>query len=239
MSTPEIVTPSACTWCGIERRGHGRQYADAAGWHAWERPSQEQILARMQARRLARFVAREGALPMPVGSDPKPLSDERLAQYVALVGRSTPVGAVTAAPGILAVLLEEIQRLRAEREKYVVVPRWDYELLEGQRDRATRAEQRIAELEAERHQTNEALDDAVQALRTRAPREDEADRIVAYRDPGASRVLLCREHGPLYSDLVPVTSEDLPDGGICTYGRSTDYPCNRDVLIDLPEAGGR
>ncbi|WP_200309560.1 hypothetical protein, partial [Streptomyces adelaidensis] len=59
-----IVEPSACTWCGIAQRGHGRQYADAVGWHAWERPSQEQILARMKARRLAATVAARGALPM-------------------------------------------------------------------------------------------------------------------------------------------------------------------------------
>lgn len=69
MSTPEIMEPSACAWCGIARRGHGRQYADAAGWHEWEQPSQEQILARMKARRLQLAVARVGALPMPVGGE--------------------------------------------------------------------------------------------------------------------------------------------------------------------------
>lgn len=68
MSAP-LVEPSACTWCGIAQRGHGRQYADAAGWHAWERPSQEQILARMKARRLQVAVARMGALPVPVGGE--------------------------------------------------------------------------------------------------------------------------------------------------------------------------
>jgi hypothetical protein len=69
MSAPLIVEPSACTWCGIAQRGHGRQYADAAGWHVWERPSQEQILARMKARRLQLAVARAGALPVPVGGE--------------------------------------------------------------------------------------------------------------------------------------------------------------------------
>lgn len=38
--------------------------------HLWERPSDAQILARMKARRLARVVAREGALPVPVGVKP-------------------------------------------------------------------------------------------------------------------------------------------------------------------------
>ncbi|MET7944224.1 hypothetical protein [Streptomyces sp. NPDC005302] len=68
MSAPRTVVPSACRWCAVERRGHGRQFADAVGWHEWAAPSQEQILARMKARRLALTVAREGALPMPVGT---------------------------------------------------------------------------------------------------------------------------------------------------------------------------
>ncbi|MCM8552663.1 hypothetical protein [Streptomyces sp. STCH 565 A] len=70
MSAP-LVEPSACTWCGIARRGHGRQFADAVGWHGWERPSDVQILARMKARRLALTVARVGALPMPAGPEPQ------------------------------------------------------------------------------------------------------------------------------------------------------------------------
>lgn len=65
------VEPSACTWCGIAQRGHGRQYADAVGWHEWAAPSDEQVLARLQARRLARGVAQQGALPMPAGSEPR------------------------------------------------------------------------------------------------------------------------------------------------------------------------
>jgi hypothetical protein len=67
-----VVEPSACTWCGIARRGHGRQFADAAGWHEWERPSDAQVLARMKARRLALTVARVGALPVPVGPEAQP-----------------------------------------------------------------------------------------------------------------------------------------------------------------------
>jgi len=68
MNSLENMEPSACTWCGIARRGHGRQYADAAGYHGWEAPSDAQVLARMKARRLARTVARVGALPVPGGA---------------------------------------------------------------------------------------------------------------------------------------------------------------------------
>ncbi|MFG2670826.1 hypothetical protein [Streptomyces sp. NPDC048445] len=60
--------------------------------------------------------------------------------------------------------------------------------------------------------------------------ETEAATVVAYRDPRNSRVLLCREHGEQWQGVVPVTSEDLPDGGICTFGRLSSLTCGRDVL---------
>jgi hypothetical protein len=50
--------------------------------------------------------------------------------------------------------------------------------------------------------------------------------VVAYRDPDRPAVLLCRAHGGGYWELIPVASEDLPDGGLCTW---TD--CGADVLI--------
>ncbi|MFD7964061.1 hypothetical protein ACFV5J_24990 [Streptomyces zaomyceticus] len=78
------------------------------------------------------------------------------------------------------------------------------------------------------------------ALRINAPSvEDEqaaslrrrgAARIVAYRDPNNPRVLLCRQHGEQWQGVVPVTSNDLPDGGICTFGRLSSHECGRDVL---------
>lgn len=60
----------------------------------------------------------------------------------------------------------------------------------------------------------------------------DVNRVVAYRSQGG-RILRCLAHAP--SDLtgfVPVTSEDLPDGGICTLP-----DCGRDVLI-LGAVGG-
>lgn len=42
--------PNACGLCGIDKRPHGRQYTDTAGWHAWAAPTQEQIKTRMLAR---------------------------------------------------------------------------------------------------------------------------------------------------------------------------------------------
>lgn len=48
-----MITPNGCRWCGIEKRGHGRQ-ATTGGSHTWEQPTQAQIKERMLARRSAR-----------------------------------------------------------------------------------------------------------------------------------------------------------------------------------------
>lgn len=48
------VEPSACRWCGIPKRLHCRQWKKPVGWHQWVQPLQEQIKARMLARRVAR-----------------------------------------------------------------------------------------------------------------------------------------------------------------------------------------
>lgn len=65
----------------------------------------------------------------------------------------------------------------------------------------------------------------------------DADRIVAYRSPGG-RVLRCLAHAPdprlIGTDLLPVTAEDLPDGGLCTYPTAIDQACGIDVLIPQP-----
>ncbi|MFJ7998970.1 hypothetical protein ACIQ7D_17740 [Streptomyces sp. NPDC096310] len=48
-----LPSPFGCRWCGIARRSHGRQWIASQGWHAWEQPTNAQILARMRARRAA------------------------------------------------------------------------------------------------------------------------------------------------------------------------------------------
>jgi hypothetical protein len=45
------VTPGGCRWCGIEARGHGRQWLAEVGWHAWVAPTAEQLKERLQRRR--------------------------------------------------------------------------------------------------------------------------------------------------------------------------------------------
>ncbi|MEU2143593.1 hypothetical protein ABZ741_04680 [Streptomyces globisporus] len=60
--------------------------------------------------------------------------------------------------------------------------------------------------------------------------EGEPD-VVAYRNTDRPGVLLCREHGAGWLGLTPLTSEDLEDGGFCTWGREYGHECGRDVLI--------
>ncbi|MEV6105734.1 hypothetical protein AB0M28_13605 [Streptomyces sp. NPDC051940] len=64
------------------------------------------------------------------------------------------------------------------------------------------------------------------------------DPVIAYRVPDEPEVLLCREHGYGYPELTPLASDDLPDGGICTWGdpAAGGEVCGRDVLIDPPAA---
>lgn len=50
-----LTEPSACGHCGIPRRPHAQRWTAAAGWHAWQPPTDAQILARMRARRTARI----------------------------------------------------------------------------------------------------------------------------------------------------------------------------------------
>lgn len=51
MTAPE---PSACRWCGIPQRGHGRQYVPEVGWHKHTPPTTAQIKQRMHDHRTAR-----------------------------------------------------------------------------------------------------------------------------------------------------------------------------------------
>lgn len=59
------------------------------------------------------------------------------------------------------------------------------------------------------------------------------DGVIAYRNPNRPEVLLCRAHGYAWAGLVPLSADDLPEGGICTYGDPavSSNLCGRDVLI--------
>jgi hypothetical protein len=85
-----------------------------------------------------------------------------------------------------------------------------------------------------------ALSDASATVDTERGIPQYLEGVVAFRDPDRPGVLLCREHGDGWAWLVPLTSEDLPDGGICTFGDRADPAdvCGRDVLIGAAAEGG-
>lgn len=55
-----FIAPSACRWCDLEERDHGRRFAWLVGDHEYAAPTTRMRLSRMQGRRAARTKA--GAL---------------------------------------------------------------------------------------------------------------------------------------------------------------------------------
>lgn len=51
MTTP---APSGCQHCGTPKRDHMQRWTKSTGWHRYTPPTQEQIKARMLARRDSR-----------------------------------------------------------------------------------------------------------------------------------------------------------------------------------------
>jgi hypothetical protein len=49
----QLPNPMGCARCGIDRRGHAIQ-TGADGSHTWQKPTEDQIKARMLFRRAAR-----------------------------------------------------------------------------------------------------------------------------------------------------------------------------------------
>lgn len=154
-----VVDPQGCAKCGIPERGHARQVG-VDGSHTWVRPSDKLVKSRMLARR--------GALPVRAGSVPG-LLPEDMATIAALIGDAKP-----AVPGLLVQLGESVRDVRAHDHSTQCEDWYCLNLTSfmGERmgpvlRRLLDAEARIAELEAERHVTNEALDDAVRELRAR------------------------------------------------------------------------
>lgn len=69
---PAPDSPYGCSWCGGERHHHGSQWAPITGLHKWTAPTQEQILARMRARRAERLAANPAVYHATTGWDPEP-----------------------------------------------------------------------------------------------------------------------------------------------------------------------
>ncbi|MFE7509723.1 hypothetical protein ACFU8I_00555 [Streptomyces sp. NPDC057540] len=85
----------------------------------------------------------------------------------------------------------------------------------------------------------DAAQELADAARTAAARQttgqdDSEAAIVAYRSVYAPGLLFCLAHNQGWPGFTPLTSDDLPDGGICTWGPNDGPKCGRDVLIDEP-----
>ncbi|MGW0904964.1 DUF1653 domain-containing protein [Streptomyces sp. NPDC002853] len=85
------------------------------------------------------------------------------------------------------------------------------------------------------------LDERVAAAKAQQPAEPEVfgPEVVAYRHPTKPRAYLCRQHGDGWAWMTPLTADDLPGGGLCTYGDPADPDdvCGVDVLIPQQQAG--
>lgn len=134
-----------------------------------------------EREKLAAAVAELGALPMPVGAQASGRREryaKAVLQVKSLAGLFADVRAHV--DPVMALADEEMSALRA----------------------------RVAELESERHSTNEALDDAVQALRARADRS--ADKLTRLFAP--TQALREDPHdGPLHHSYR--VGRDLPESG--------------------------
>lgn len=102
-------------------------------------------------------------LPMPVGPQADPVAAGRALDLLALMDER----AASKVSPVLAAVLDEAERLRARVAELDGLHK--QAVLRGMRmsDRARVLQSRVAELEAERHSTNESLDNAVQELRDR------------------------------------------------------------------------
>lgn len=58
-AAPALIAPGGCQHCGLPRHGHCQRWTRAAGWHGYTAPTDEQIKARMLARRAARVTTLE------------------------------------------------------------------------------------------------------------------------------------------------------------------------------------
>jgi hypothetical protein len=191
-----VSEPNGCAHCGAAKRSHGRRYISGVGGHAWERPSDEQVKARMLARRVAR-----SPLPATPELDQvlEDLTGANLARWEEEQDTARLRLALSSAKRGRSQLRARVAELEAQRDRRRVrlvslqndalnmrgtlspngednkVP---FTLGETLAPAVEWLVNRVAELLAERRTTNEALDDAVQALR--------ADRAEPAKGPSAA-----------------------------------------------------
>lgn len=131
---------------------------------------------------------------------------------------------------------EQVREMNAELKRYADGDEQPvlWSVYNAMHKRAVTAEARVAELE--QHTTTVRAEGGAYEVATMQHRTD-APGIVAWQSH-IDQMLRCLRHIPppaaRAADCVPVTADDLPDGGICTYPG-----CGMDVLIapSAAEAG--
>lgn len=211
MSAPLVVnTRDGACWlrCAVTRDGAALYAMEGAGAHPYPLMATEADLAEMG------IVGSADVLPVPVGPAPQALSVERLAEIEAELRHVARVAAEAT-----GWRLEDYQAVRGA--------------LHGARLVVTEAghlRARVAELEAERHTTNEALADVTQALRaSQSPKVQ-----VEERAPGSAPRCRCDEPGAdpyacEADDCSGEFSELNPFGGDPVQGHDAKVsrPCGR------------
>lgn len=121
-------------------------------------------------------------VPVPVGPEPQPLSAEQRSALAELIGDVKPANAkLLHAFGECVRDCREHEHPKASEDFHCLnLSAWMGERAALVLRRLLDAEARIAKLEAERHSTNEALDDAVKALRARREDDDPARCLKAH-----------------------------------------------------------
>jgi hypothetical protein len=216
-----VSEPNGCAHCGEAKRSHGRRYISGVGGHAWERPSDEQVKARMLARRVARS-------PLPA----TPELDQVLED---LTGANLARWEEEQENARLRLALASAKRGRREaRGLYEITEssrkRWRDALIKD-RGELEQLRSQVAELLAERHSTNEALDDAVQALR--ADRAESEPPRIRKHHPDCAAVVQAGAPCTCPPDFTGEDPDDLANEDGCTCpdtGRGEPHD------VDCPQA---
>lgn len=181
-----VSEPYGCQHCGIAKGSHGRRWMTGVGVHAWEAPTQGQIAERMRARRTVRVAADNERLRAQV-AELEAQRDRRRSRLVALQNDALNMRGALSPNG-------EDRKVPFELGE-TLTPAVDWLIA------------RVAELEAERHSTNEALSDVMV--------ERSADKLTALFAPTqALRVSdACKTCGA-------PGEQRCPDCGVCPSGCS-------------------
>ena len=190
------------------------------------------------------------ALPMPVGPEPQGLTAEQRSAIASLIGDAKPASAMLLhAFGEAVRDCREHEHPKSEDFYCLNLTAWMGEraglvlrsLLDAEAESA-RLRARCAELEAERHSTNEALDDAVRELRARRSETATAPYKATPETRAQMRSALTKHHTTARSgsceNCGSVPEEWCPDCAACQQGCFGGFNGNACTHSKAPWGGG-